>query len=90
MSSSPENHALEAYELYLGLFETEEDSLRGGIACKDLYLTPDGRWHLHERWTNDWLHIGPTLARRWFEGYEASMPAGAFPAAWIPSPTARE
>ncbi len=30
------------------------------------------------------------LARRWFEGYEASMPAGAFPAAWIPSPTARE
>ena len=38
VSRSPENHALEAYELYLGLFETEEDSLRGGIACKDLYL----------------------------------------------------
>ena len=39
VSRSAENHALEAYELYLGLFETEEDSYRGGIACKDLYLT---------------------------------------------------
>lgn len=41
VSRSPENHALEAYELYLGLFETEDDSYRGGIACKDLYLTPE-------------------------------------------------
>lgn len=38
------------------------------------------------------LEGGPAadLARRWFPAYEASMPAGAFPAAWIPSPTPRE
>jgi len=41
ISRSSENHALEAYELYLGLFETEEDSVKGGIACKDYYLTDE-------------------------------------------------
>lgn len=41
VSRSPENHALEAYELYLGLFETEEDSRRGGIACKEWFLTDE-------------------------------------------------
>lgn len=39
VSRSPENHALEAFELYLGLFETEEDSRKGGIACKEWFLT---------------------------------------------------
>ncbi len=39
VSRSSENHALEAYELYLGLFQTAEDSVKGGIACKDFYLT---------------------------------------------------
>lgn len=46
VSRSPENHALEAYELYLGLFETEVDSYRGGIACKDYYLTPENEDYL--------------------------------------------
>ncbi len=41
VSRSSENHALEAYELYLGLFETEMDSVKGGIACKDFYLTDE-------------------------------------------------
>ena len=41
VSRSSENHALEGYELYLGLFETEEDSVKGGIACKDFYLTDE-------------------------------------------------
>lgn len=41
VSRSAENHALEAYELYLGLFETEEDSYRGGIACREYFLTDD-------------------------------------------------
>ena len=41
ISRSSENHALEAYELYLGLFETEEDSVKGGTACKDFYLTDE-------------------------------------------------
>lgn len=41
VSRSPENHALEAYELYLGLFETAEDSRKGGIACRDFYLTDE-------------------------------------------------
>jgi hypothetical protein len=41
VSRSPQNHALEAYELYLGLFDTEEDSREGGIACGDLYLTDE-------------------------------------------------
>jgi len=41
VSRSSENHALEAYELYLGLFETDDDSVKGGIACKDFYLTDE-------------------------------------------------
>ncbi|WP_108126442.1 hypothetical protein [Saccharospirillum mangrovi] len=41
VSRSAENHALEAYELYLGLFDTEEDSRRGGIACRDWRLTSE-------------------------------------------------
>ena len=49
VSRSPENHALEAYELYLGLFETEEDSYRGGLACRDLYLTPEDEDYLIRR-----------------------------------------
>lgn len=39
VSRSPENHALEMFELYLGLFETEEDSRNGGIACRNYWLT---------------------------------------------------
>ena len=46
VSRSSENHALEAYELYLGLFETEEDSVKGGIACKDFYLTDDASGYI--------------------------------------------
>lgn len=49
VSRSPENHALEAFEIYLGLFETEEDSLRGGVACKDLYLTSASEDYLIRR-----------------------------------------
>jgi len=49
VSRSPENHALEAFELYLGLFETDEDSYRGGIACKDLYLTNEDDGYLLRR-----------------------------------------
>ncbi|MFC3853969.1 hypothetical protein ACFOSD_14405 [Salinispirillum marinum] len=41
VSRSAENHALEAYELYLGLFDTEEDSRKGGIACRDWKLTSE-------------------------------------------------
>jgi len=59
VSRSPENHALEAYELYLGLFETEEDSFRGGIACKDLYLTSDGDGYLIRR--TDYPNTEPQL-----------------------------
>ena len=59
VSRSPENHALEAYELYLGLFETEEDSLRGGIACKDLYLTPENEDYLIRR--TDFPNTEPQL-----------------------------
>jgi hypothetical protein len=59
VSRSPENHALEAYELYLGLFETEEDSYRGGIACKDLYLTPNNEDYLIRR--TDFPNTEPQL-----------------------------
>lgn len=41
VSRSAENHALEAYELFLGLFDTEEDSRRGGVACSEWRLTPE-------------------------------------------------
>ena len=59
VSRSPENHALEAYELYLGLFETEEDSFRGGIACKDLYLTSNNDGYLIRR--TDYPNTEPQL-----------------------------
>ncbi len=59
VSRSAENHALEAYELYLGLFDTEEDSRRGGIACKDLYLTDEDQ--------------GYQLARTDFPNYEEQL-----------------
>lgn len=49
VSRSPQNHALEAYELYLGLFDTEEDSREGGIACGDLYLTDEAEGYLLAR-----------------------------------------
>jgi hypothetical protein len=49
VSRSAENHALEAYELYLGLFNTDEDSYRGGVACKDLYLTNEDDGYLLRR-----------------------------------------
>lgn len=49
VSRSPQNHALEAYELYLGLFDTEEDSREGGIACGDLYLTDEDEGYLLAR-----------------------------------------
>jgi len=59
VSRSAENHALEAYELYLGLFETEEDSYRGGIACKDLYLTNEDDGYLLRR--TDFPNTTPQL-----------------------------
>jgi hypothetical protein len=59
VSRSAENHALEAYELYLGLFETEEDSYRGGIACKDLYLTNEDDGYLLRR--TDFPNTEPQL-----------------------------
>ena len=46
VSRSPENHALEMFELYLGVFndtpEEQQNTINGGIACSDLYLTDDG------------------------------------------------
>ncbi|MBL4712515.1 MAG: hypothetical protein JKX75_08485 [Gammaproteobacteria bacterium] len=59
VSRSAENHALEAYELYLGLFETEVDSYRGGIACKDLYLTNEDDGYLLRR--TDFPNTTPQL-----------------------------
>jgi hypothetical protein len=46
VSRSAENHALEMFELYLGLFnDTEEEqrnTINGGIACSEWYLTDNG------------------------------------------------
>lgn len=46
VSRSPENHALEMFELYLGIFndtpEEQQNTINGGIACSDWYLTDDG------------------------------------------------
>ena len=46
VSRSAENHALEMFELYLGLFnDTEEEqrnTINGGIACAEWYLTDNG------------------------------------------------
>ena len=41
VSRSPENHALEAYELYLGMFDTAKDARRGGVACQNFHLTDE-------------------------------------------------
>lgn len=46
VSRSAENHALEMFELYLGLFnDTEEEqrnTINGGVACSEWYLTDNG------------------------------------------------
>jgi len=43
VSRSPENHALEMFELYLGVFndtpEEQQNTNNGGIACGEYYLT---------------------------------------------------
>ncbi len=43
VSRSPENHALEMFELYLGIFndtpEEQQNTINGGIACDSWYLT---------------------------------------------------
>ena len=43
VSRSPENHALEMFELYLGIFndtpEEQQNTINGGIACSNWYLT---------------------------------------------------
>ena len=43
VSRSPENHALEMFELYLGIFndtpEEQQNTINGGIACNNWYLT---------------------------------------------------
>ena len=43
VSRSPENHALEMFELYLGVFndtpEEQQNTINGGIACSNWYLT---------------------------------------------------
>jgi hypothetical protein len=39
VARTPENAGIEGFELYLGLFDTIEDSKRVGKACQDLYLT---------------------------------------------------
>ena len=59
VSRSPQNHALEAYELYLGLFDTEEDSREGGIACGDLYLTDEDEGYLLAR--TDFPNLTPQM-----------------------------
>ncbi len=46
VSRSPENHALEMFELYLGVFndspEEQQNTINGGKACSAWYLTDDG------------------------------------------------
>lgn len=47
VSRSPENHALEMFELYLGVFndtpEEQQNTINGGIACSKYYLTDASR-----------------------------------------------
>lgn len=46
VSRSPENHALEMFELYLGVFndtpEEQQNTINGGKACSEWYLTDAG------------------------------------------------
>jgi hypothetical protein len=39
VARTPENTGVEGFELYLGLFEEQSDSVRVGKACQNLYLT---------------------------------------------------
>jgi hypothetical protein len=41
VARTPENTGIEGFELYLGLFDTKDDAVRVGTACKDLYLTDE-------------------------------------------------
>ena len=50
VSRSAENHALEAFELYLGKFNNtekdEQNTYRGGVACQQYYLTSEADGYL--------------------------------------------
>lgn len=50
VSRSPENHALEAFENYLGIFDAEDEAIKGGIACQEYYLTqPEAGYQLRKK-----------------------------------------
>ncbi|HEX5055252.1 MAG TPA: hypothetical protein VFX02_02020 [Gammaproteobacteria bacterium] len=46
VARTPENAGIEGFELYLGLFETIQDSKKVGKACKDFYLTGEDQDYL--------------------------------------------
>lgn len=46
VARTPENTGIEGFELYLGLFETIEDSKKVGTACQDFYLTGEDQDYL--------------------------------------------
>jgi hypothetical protein len=46
VARTPENAGIEGFELYLGLFETIEDSKKVGLACQDFYLTGEDQDYL--------------------------------------------
>jgi hypothetical protein len=62
VARTPENVGIEGFELYLGLFETIQDSKKVGIACQNFYLTDaDDGYELVE---TDQINTDPQLILR--------------------------
>ncbi|MEY8205902.1 MAG: hypothetical protein RPR40_12645 [Bermanella sp.] len=67
VSRSSENHALEMFELYLGLFNDSEEeqlnTINGGIACSSWYLTDNNNDYqlLKDDSKPDGIHTVPVL-----------------------------
>ncbi|MAA73022.1 MAG: hypothetical protein CL679_14990 [Bermanella sp.] len=70
VSRSPENHALEMFELYLGVFndspEEQQNTINGGIACNDLFLTDDAEDYQLAR---DTTQVGVKVPLKVFDQY---------------------
>lgn len=70
VSRSPENHALEMFELYLGVFndspEEQQNTINGGIACNDLFLTDDAEDYQLAR---DTTQVGVKVPLKVFDHY---------------------
>jgi hypothetical protein len=76
VARTPENVGIEGFELYLGLFETIQDSKKVGIACQNFYLTDaDDDYRLV---TTDQINTDPQLILRQDSNNDGTPDTGGY------------